>query len=45
MKCRQQCDAEKKEKINAANENFESKRRRHIASKEHRMDESKGKFR
>lgn len=44
-KCRQQCDAEKKEKINAANEDFEAKRKKHQESKELRMNESKGKFR
>ncbi len=44
-KCKLQCDAEKKEKIEAANTAFDAKRRKHIQNKERRMDESKGRFR
>lgn len=43
--CKAQCDKEKREKIEAAKEAYEQKRKSYIASKERKMEESKGKLR
>jgi hypothetical protein len=43
--CKAQCDKEKKEKIEAAKDAYELKRKIYISSKERKMEESKGKLR